>query len=278
LIVPRDAATIMLVREAAGGMEVLMLRRNLASGWVGGMHLFPGGAVDDSDAAPELFARSHALDDEGASRLLGVAAGGLAFFIAAIRECFEEAGLLLACSRDGTPVDVASAEGTAERYREHRRRLNGGEATFSALCEAEDLFLDTGRLHYFSHWITPEGQPRRYDTRFFVAEAPPGQSALHDDIEVIDSLWISPVEALRRHASHEIEMMLPTMKNLEAISRFGSAAELLAATGAATVPTVTPRVRVDHGAMRILLPGDEGYDEAEPTVMRSTGGPGGGRA
>jgi 8-oxo-dGTP pyrophosphatase MutT (NUDIX family) len=278
LIVPRDAATIMLVREAADGMEVLMLRRNLASGWVGGMHLFPGGAVDDSDAAPELFARSHDLDDDEASQLLGVATGGLAFFVAAIRECFEEAGLLLALSRDGAPVDISSANGTAERYREHRRRLNVGEATFSALCAQEDLLLDTGRLHYFSHWITPEGQPRRYDTRFFVAEAPPGQSALHDDIEVIDSLWISPAEALRRHASREIEMMLPTMKNLEAISRFGSAAELLAAAGSAAVPTVTPRVRVEDGAMRILMPGDEGYDEPPSSAAQSPGGPEGGQA
>lgn len=257
----------MLVRdvpaEEAGRtrMEVLMLRRNLASSWVGGMHLFPGGAVDAADAVPELATRSPERDDAEASRLLGLDAGGLGSFVAAIRESFEEAGVLLARTRAGEPVDVTStAGGAADRFVEHRRRLNAGEVTFAEVCAFEDLILDTDRLFYFSHWITPEGQPRRYDTRFFVAEMPGGQAALHDDIEVIDSLWISPAEALRRHAAREIDMMFPTMKNLQAIGRFERTADLLRTSAAAEVPTILPRISLEDGSVRILLPGDEGYE------------------
>ncbi len=249
----------MLVRDSGAGMEVLMLRRNLSSTWVGGAHLFPGGAVDGADNAAELAARSPERDDASASRLLGLATGGLAFFVAALRECFEEAGVLLAAGGSGAPIDFADPT-TAERFVEHRRRLNAGEVTFADLCEVEDLRLDTHRLFYLSHWITPEGSPRRYDTRFFVGRMPEGQRALHDDVEVIDSLWTSPAEALRRHAAGEIDLLFPTMKNLEAVGRFSSTTELIEATAGAEVPTILPRITVAEDGVRLLLPGDEGYD------------------
>lgn len=251
----------MLVRDAPAGMEVLMARRNLNSSWVGGAHLFPGGAVDDADGAPELADRSPARSDAEASRLLGIDEGGLAFFVAAVRECFEEAGILLASGPGGTDIDF-SDESVEARFVDHRRRLNAGELSFSELCEIEQLELDTGRLWYFSHWITPEGSPRRYDTRFFVAPMPPGQTALHDDIEVIDVTWIEPAEALRRYAAGEIDIMFPTVKNLEAIGRFGRSADLLSASAAAEVPAILPKISVVEQGVRILLPGDEGYESA----------------
>ncbi|MGO9197374.1 MAG: NUDIX hydrolase [Acidimicrobiales bacterium] len=261
LIVPRDASTIMLVRDRPEGMEVLMLRRNLASSWVGGAHLFPGGAVDTEDGSPGLAGRSPGRSDAEASRILGVGSGGLASFVAAIRECFEEAGILLASRPDGTAIDLSTSL-TASRFVEHRRRLNARELSFTELCELEDLELATGRLWYFSHWITPEGSPRRYDTRFFVAAMPAGQTALHDDIEVIDAIWISPAEALRRHRAGEIDMLFPTMKNLQAIGRFEHSAELLEASAAVEVPTILPKITVADQGVRILLPGDEGYETA----------------
>ncbi|MGO9557894.1 MAG: NUDIX hydrolase [Acidimicrobiales bacterium] len=246
-------------------MEVLMLRRNLASSWVGGAHLFPGGAVDREDGSPGLLDRSPSRGDQEASRILGLtgdpAAGGLAFFVAAIRECFEEAGILLASGPDDAPIDFSDA-GVAARFVEHRRRLNDRELTFADLCELENLHLGTERLWYFSHWITPEGSPRRYDTRFFVAAMPEGQTALHDDIEVIDSIWISPGDALRRQAAGEIDMLFPTMKNLQAVGRFERSAELLEASAVAEVPTILPKISVADQGVRILLPGDEGYDSA----------------
>lgn len=262
MIVPKPAATIMLVRDGASGLEVLMLRRNLASSWVGGVHLFPGGAVDPADGSPSILERTVGLDDEAASRVLEVEEGGLASFVAAIRECFEEAGVLLArCS--GGPIDPADRDLT-KRLVEWRRRLNAEEVTFSSLLEEEDLYLEAGRLCYFSHWITPEGSPRRYDTRFFVAACPEGQTALHDDVEVIDSIWIEPAEALSRQREGEIEMLLPTEQNLEAVGRFASTGELLEAAGARQVDTVLPKVVVAEQGVRILLPGDEGYETARP--------------
>ncbi|MHB1988516.1 MAG: NUDIX hydrolase [Acidimicrobiales bacterium] len=261
MIVPRDASTIMLVRDGQRGIEVLMLRRNPASSWVGGAHLFPGGALDREDSAASLAVRCGARDDGEASRLLGMGAGGLALMVAAVRECFEEAGILLASGPQGIAIDFSDTEVSA-RFLEHRRRLNAGELSFASLCETEDLQLETDMLCYFSHWITPEGSPRRYDTRFFVAAMPPGQTALHDDIEVVDSLWIAPAEALDRHAREEIDMLLPTTKNLEAIASFATAAELLAAASGADVPTIMPKITVTEQGVRILLPQDDGYESA----------------
>jgi 8-oxo-dGTP pyrophosphatase MutT (NUDIX family) len=257
-VIPLPAATIMLVRDEPAGMQVLMLRRNFDSAWVGGAELFPGGAVDLEDGDPALAARS-TRDDKTASHLLNLDRGGLDYFVAAIRECFEEAGILLATRADGAPIDFDDAE-TSSRFGEARQRLNAGELGFTEFCATEDLRLDTDRLYYFSHWITPEWSTRRYDTRFFVAELPSGQHALHDDVEVIASTWIEPAEALERHQAGEIDVLYPTEQNLQAISRFSRSAELLAATRAVELPTILPKVVVANHAVRILLPGDDDYE------------------
>jgi 8-oxo-dGTP pyrophosphatase MutT (NUDIX family) len=269
VIVPKDAATIMLLRDApprpeAPGddarMQVLMLRRNAHSTWAGGISLFPGGAVDDADRGDEIAAFCRGQDDASASRVLGLEQGGLSHFVAAVRECFEEAGVLLAAVA-GRTLSFVDAE-VAGRFEEHRRRLNEGSTTLADICAAEALTLELGRLRYFSHWITPEGSARRYDTRFFAAAVPDGQQALHDDDEVVASVWIEPEKALRLGERGDMDLWLPTIKNLEAIAMFGTATALMAAPVAATVPVVLPRVTVDGEAARILLPGDEGYDEA----------------
>jgi hypothetical protein len=120
-----------------------------------------------------------------------------------------------------------------------------------------------GDIYYFAHWITPVGPTRRYDTRFFVTAAPPEQHPAHDDRETIASVWINPADALARQQAGEFEMIFPTIKNLEAITRFDKAGDLLAAAAAIdNVVTVLPRVVRDAHGLRILLPGDEGYDAA----------------
>jgi 8-oxo-dGTP pyrophosphatase MutT (NUDIX family) len=259
-LVPRDAATIMLVREGKAAMQVLMLQRNDQSVWVAGAHLFPGGAVDPSDSSEEIATWCSGRDEAEASRILGVAHGGLSFFVAAVRECFEEAGILLAT--DGNGLLSFEKPDLEARFVEHRRKLNAGETTLADICASENVRLDLGRVAYFGHWITPEGSPRRYDTRFFVAVVPDGQEALHDDSEVVASTWIEPAAALARHRAGEIDLMLPTVKNLEAIERFDSASELMAAAAAAEVPTILPKLTVEGEGVRIVLPGDPGYDEA----------------
>jgi 8-oxo-dGTP pyrophosphatase MutT (NUDIX family) len=264
-LVPRDAATIMVVRDSAGldgrgAMQVLMLRRNAHSVWVAGAHLFPGGAVDEEDGSDATAQVCAGRGDTEASRILGIESGGRGFFVAAVRECFEEAGILLARA-GGDPLSFRDPE-VARRFVEHRRRLNADETNLAAICAAEGLELDLDRVCYFSHWITPEGSPRRYDTRFFVGVVPDDQEALHDDSEVVASTWIEPNEALARHRAGELDLMFPTIKNLEAIGRFGTTADLMAAAAAAEVPTILPRLTVDGDGVRIVLPGDDGYEDA----------------
>ncbi|MDQ1445896.1 MAG: hypothetical protein QOI20_2360 [Acidimicrobiaceae bacterium] len=271
----RDAATVMLVRdrpaEQGGGIEVFMLKRNLNSDFVGGAYVFPGGAVDEADRHADLEAVCQGRSDDQASVLLGVDRGGLAYWVAAIRECFEEAGVLLANTvdeagdgRDGGVISFKDPD-VAKRFNAHRKQVDSGEVRLLEVCEQEGLRLAVDQIHYFSHWITPVGPSRRYDTRFFVTAAPPEQVPLHDDRETIANTWIGPQEALDRHAQGEFEIIFPTIKNLEAIARFDRSAELLAAAAAIEeVPTILPRIQADGEGVRILLPGDPGYDEAVP--------------
>ncbi|MEI8049881.1 MAG: NUDIX hydrolase [Actinomycetes bacterium] len=258
----RAAATVMLVRDAdTGGIEVLMVKRNLNSDFVGGAYVFPGGAVDLADAGPAAEAHTAGRSDSEASSILGVDTGGLAYWIAVLRELFEEAGILLATTVDGQGLDLRGA--TAERFVAHRAEVNAGTRRFLDVVADEGLTLELANLHYFAHWITPEGAPRRYDTRFFVAPAPRNQQAAHDAGEVIADEWINPSDALRRHREGDIELIFPTIKNLQAISRFETVDDLLGAAAAAgSIPAILPRITVGEKGVRILLPGDEEYDEA----------------
>jgi len=158
---------------------------------------------------------------------------------------------------------VASDPATLARLAAVRAALNAGEIPFLEACRQAGLRLATDRVHYFSHWITPEPAPKRYDTRFFVAALPAGQVPVHDDHETVDTVWVRPADALARAKAGEFDLIFPTMKNLEAIARFETSGALLAAAAAVErVPTVLPRVVVDDRGFRILLPGDPGYDDA----------------
>ena len=254
MVTPREAATVMLVRDAPQ-LEVFMLRRNLAVEFMGGAYVFPGGAVDAGDRAPELLGRCHGRDDSSASTQLGMHAGGMGFWVAAIRETFEEAGVLLARSAaTGRAVDLDDPS-VAARLEAARRAVGAGERSFVEVVQDEDLLLDAGALHLFSHWITPAESPRRYDTWFFVAAAPEGHAYLHDDSETVASVWIRPHDALARAERGELEIIFPTMRNLEQLGRFPTAGDLLEAVTASE-----PRVVADEGGARILLPGDPGYE------------------
>jgi 8-oxo-dGTP pyrophosphatase MutT (NUDIX family) len=271
----------MLVRDAsrpdgASALEVLMVRRNLRSDFVGGAYVFPGGAVDPLDGGAEAEALCAGRSDAEASALLGQPAGGLAYWVAVVRETFEEAGLLLAERPEGPGLLAGDPEEEA-RFAAARREVNDGSRRFLDLCRDEGLRLAVGDVHYFAHWITPRGAPRRYDTRFFVAAAPPGQIAAHDAGETIAEVWITPEDALARHRSGEIEIIFPTIRNLQVISRFPTSGALLAAAARASsaVPAIEPRVVADGNGMRIVLPGDPGYEEApvpDPGGAESLGG------
>src|SRR5262249_8592097 len=162
-----------------GGLEVFMLRRNLQSDFVGGAYVFPGGAVDPHDRHENLEPVCTGRSDANASDQLGIDEGGLAFWVAAIRECFEEAGVLLAYDRHRNVVRFNDDPDREARFQLHRRAVDAGERRLVDICEEEALFLAVDTMYSFSHWITREGAPRRYDTRFFVARAPDGQVPLH---------------------------------------------------------------------------------------------------
>jgi 8-oxo-dGTP pyrophosphatase MutT (NUDIX family) len=255
---PLPAATVTLVRDSARGLEVLLLQRSFASGFMPGVHVFPGGGLDEADASAELHALCAGPDDAQASRTLGVERGGLAYWIAGIRESFEEAGILLAYDASGEIVTLTGAAGP--RFLAHRHAQGKGHAGFAEMVKSENLRLAADRLVYFGHWITPVGAPRRYDTRFFLAVSPPEQEAVHDNREAIAHVWVRPAEALERYGRSEIKMRTPTLKTLELFADYASAAALVAALSTAReVTEILPRVGRDG---RTLLPGDPGYDEA----------------
>lgn len=256
----RDAATVMLVRDGEAGLEVFMLRRNLNSDFVGGAYVFPGGGVDPADGDAEVAAVCVGRDDSAASALLDVDRGGLAFWVAAIRESFEEAGLLLAVDDHDELVRFDDVS-VAERFVEHRRAVDSGERPLVDVARDEGLRLAVDRMHYFSRWVTPVGAPRRYDTRFFVAHPPEWQEPLHDDREVIANLWIRPQDALERHRRKEFEMIFPTVRSLEALCRFDTADAVVRHAESIThVEPVLPKMVDGPHGLRIVLPGDEVYD------------------
>jgi 8-oxo-dGTP pyrophosphatase MutT (NUDIX family) len=255
---PLPAATVTLVRDAADGFEVLMLQRNLRSAFVPGAYVFPGGALDAADGAPQAQALCNSVSDEQASRLLGMARGGLAYWIAAIRESFEEAGLLFAYDESRRMLALDDT-GVALRFRRHRDALNNGERGLHEILSAESLMLAADQLVYFSHWITPARSARRYDTRFFAALAPPAQVPLHDNQETIDHIWIRPGVALDRHKREEFSMRLPTVRTLEELAACDSADSVMRAMRAkSSVPEIQPRI--NSAGIRVL-PGEPGYDE-----------------
>jgi 8-oxo-dGTP pyrophosphatase MutT (NUDIX family) len=248
----RPAATVMLVDDRPD-LQVLMLRRAARHVFAGDMWVYPGGAVDPDDAQ-RTAAACRGLDDRIASSRLGLPSGGLAFWVAAIRECFEEAGVLFA--------DFVGGQGDPARFEQHRVDLNERRASFPDIVAAEGLQLRAEALHYIAHWITPLGSPRRFDTRFFLARFPAGQVAAHDDGELVHHDWVRPAEAIERWREDRMAMMSPTARMLMSLAQFSSAAEVLAAAAQNLVPRQV-RVR-NSGGYQILLPGEPDYDLGDP--------------
>ncbi|MCX7960559.1 MAG: MBL fold metallo-hydrolase [Burkholderiales bacterium] len=268
-IEPRPAATVILVRDGAHGPEVLLLQRSQGSAFLPGAYVFPGGALDAADRDPRAARRVAGLTDAEASAKLGLSSGGLAFWIAAARECFEEAGILLAVDGAGRPV----APERVARLAQLREPMNAGRLAFAELLEAEDLYVPGAALVYFAHWITAAGRPRRFDTRFFLALAPAGQQGAHDASETVHSVWIAPREALARYEREEIEIIFPTRASLADLARFGSAAAALAHARALGDIEVDAAVwALDHeGSARLFRRTDPPYHEIHWSDPEETG-------
>lgn len=249
--VPRDAATVMLLRDGAEGLEVFLLRRVKGMAFAGGMTVFPGGGVDDGDAAVAQLAWSGAEPGWWAGRM-GVDEGRAKRLVcAAARETFEECGILLAGATAGEVVR------DAQRYHDARGALEGHELTFSEFLERESLVLGSDRLRPWSHWITPVGEKRRYDTYFFVAALPEGQSADGLTSEASEVLWSTPTAALEHWRAGQSGLLPPTWAQLESLERFETVAQVMAAEPAIT--PIQPDIVRDGASWTIKFDGGERY-------------------
>jgi glyoxylase-like metal-dependent hydrolase (beta-lactamase superfamily II)/8-oxo-dGTP pyrophosphatase MutT (NUDIX family) len=264
-VIPRPAATLIPVRDGAHGIEVFMLRRSDRANFAPGAYVFPGGRVDAVDRGADAAALCAGMDDAAASRELDIADGGLAFRVGAIRECFEEAGLLFARgarAKVGDELLAIDTPAAIAEYIDLRRRLNAGELAFTDLCRERGLQLACDRVVYLAHWITPMGLPRRFDTRFFIAVAPPAQTPLHDGSETVEHVWITPGQAMARQQRGDFTLMFATGKTLELIGRHQYCAALIADVQAKqkTGPQI-PRLATGRAGPRALGRDDFAYAE-----------------
>lgn len=217
----RLAASIVLAREAPAGPEVFMMQRPGGVDFPD-LHVFPGGKLDQGDFVPHLV---QGLDPESADAALGVPGGGLRFWVAAIRECFEECGVLLAY-RGGKLLQWAD-EGEIQRFDGYRQQLIESSISLLEVCAREQLTLAADRVHYFSHWLTPEAAPRRFDTRFFIAAMPDDQETIAHHWETADDEWVRPADALQAHSDGRWQMISPTVTTLRSLADFADVPGML---------------------------------------------------
>jgi 8-oxo-dGTP pyrophosphatase MutT (NUDIX family) len=220
MVQPRPAATIVLARPVANaGFEVLLTRRPEEMRFLGGFYVFPGGTVHRDDYSPQVLARCHGFTPGEAQRLLGgdiAPDQALGHWVAVIRELFEEVGILI-CRRDsGAHVGAHGPQQTLERARQAVARK---EISFLEFLTAEQLYCDLSWPAYFDHWVTPDIYSMRFDTRFYIAPLPAGQTPLVQSEEVTDSLWIAPQQALARTNRHDFPILPPTTTVLQRLAR-----------------------------------------------------------
>jgi 8-oxo-dGTP pyrophosphatase MutT (NUDIX family) len=250
--VARPASTILLLREgAADPIEVFMMVRHYQIEFASGALVFPGGSVDAGDqdiiGNTKLYTGSDGLDP-----------ATLNFRIAAIRETFEESRILLARPRGSNELIEAKRAGQIADA--HRDALNEGKISFADIIADNDLVLALDLLVPYAHWITPVGMPKRFDTWFFLAAAPPEQVGMHDGKESTDSIWLSPREALEGGASGRFTLPFPTTRNLIKLGKQPSVAAALDDARGGVVVTVTPVVTKDGDKRQLRIPAEAGYD------------------
>jgi len=251
-VAPRPASTILLLRDsAAGEIEVFMMVRHYEIDFNSGALVFPGGSIDKGDkdiiASPELYSGGDGLE-----------AGALSFRIAAIRETFEESGILLARPRGSTALVDAKRASQIEAA--DRAALCEGKTTFLKVLIDNGILLALDELVPYAHWITPEGMPKRFDTWFFLAAAPPEQAGAHDGRESTDSIWVSPREALAGGESGRFKLPFPTTRNLIRLGKQPSVRAALADSRGKPIVTVMPVMTRLNGGRQLRIPIEAGYD------------------
>ena len=254
-VTPVPAATVILLREGHPGVQVLLMQRARESKFAGGDYVYPGGKIEVDDNPDDAVEWCVGFDAAGAAERLRVpdAKTAVGCYVGAIRETFEEVGVLLAYDASGAWVRL-----DGPRWAEYRRATDKDNKAFWAMVKQESLRLATDKLVYLAHWITPEEQPYRYDTRFFAAPMPDNQAPVQDEREVIDLRWFAPKAALAAFKAGEISLRNPTVQNLK-LADGASVKDSLDALKDREVPTIRPRVIMEGGTRRVLMPGDPGY-------------------
>ena len=261
---PKDAATVMLIRgsyhSAEEGIEVLMVLRHPESMFVPSCYVYPGGCLDEGDYSPEIESLCTGIDRTAAYSLINNISSpekALGAWVAGIRETFEEVGLLLAYEKDGSLVSLDS-EKRIERFSTYRRALCEGKINLKEILKKEELTLAADRLHYFSHWITPELLPLRYDVRFFIAKAPDNQKALPDGIELTEHVWISPQKALHEYEQRKFDMVLPTIMTLSELCKYKTVDDAIRSTYKKNaIPAIlTEMVEIDDRLVEVMPDGE----------------------
>ncbi|CAM5476939.1 hypothetical protein GCM10010222_38860 [Streptomyces tanashiensis] len=258
-VAPRRAATVLLLRDGAAGPDVHMLRRRTSMAFAGGAYAYPGGGVDPRDEQPVRWA-GPSLETWAARLGLDDAAQAQAVVCAAVRETFEEAGVLLA----GETEDGVVGDTTGEEWERDREALVARELSFADFLDRRGLVLRSDLLGAWARWITPEFEQRRYDTWFFVAALPEGQRTRDVSGEADRTVWIRPAEAAAGYDRGELTMMPPTISTLRTLEPFGTAAEALAAAGEQDMAPVLAQARLEGDELVLSWPGHEEFTKVIP--------------
>jgi 8-oxo-dGTP pyrophosphatase MutT (NUDIX family) len=251
---PHPAATVVVLRDSSAGPEVFMVRRHEGTAFMGGAHVFPGGRVDAADREGNSEWCDGIPHAEAQLSLLP-GAEAVAYHVAAARELFEEAGVLLARDASGAFVSLAGADDHA-RFKSARHDVHGGKATLRAVVERERLRLALDTLVLFSHWVTPPIDTRQFDTRFFMTRVPPHQTPAHDETETTHSIWVTPAGAIAHAIAGDIVLPPPTWTTLRELEPFTSVEDAMVWARPRRIVRRMPLAFEQDGRRFLLLPGD----------------------
>jgi len=272
-----DAATVILVRDGDHGFfEVFLMRRHQRQNFMASAFVFPGGRLDEADCDPGLIPYAQGLSAEEAKLSLNEPdlpdEKALGLFFASVRETFEEAGVLLASTASGDMVDF-SGNMSDKRFSDYRFKIHEQTMSLRDLAEAEGIYFRFDLLTPYAHWITPQIESKRFDTRFLLARMPQNQVPIHDSIEMTESLWITPADALVRQAAGELLLMPPTLKTMEELAEFSSIEQLFNAAASRDIQPILPQAFQTPEGFGVKLPYDPEYTLTDSKLPPRPGEP-----
>lgn len=253
----KPAATIALLRDSPSRMEILLLRRDRSASFVPGAYVFPGGRVDQADWTKTTLARVDGLTPETAADRLGLAdtnPPAIAYYVAALREAFEETGILIGVGPNSEAPPTAAEDANIEVL---RNGLMEGHVSFTEALEQLSCRIDGSSIEYLAHWITPEREPRRFDTRFFAARVQADTKPMFDPREMTDAVWVTPQDAISRNQAGTLPMIFPTISTLQQLADYATAEDALREIGNASIPTVLPRLIITEKGVSLNIDEEE---------------------